>query len=124
MYISYVYAYVYTVIYYISIHLSLSLSLQAMPVRQLQPNAFSYAAVIQAHCVAGDVDFAWRRLREMRQAQLPITAATLRPFLKLGAQRGPMLGREATTGGKHRVEPPGLRCGSLKAGSEVGWLCR
>jgi pentatricopeptide repeat protein len=63
-----------------------------MPVRQLQPNAFSYAAVIQAHCVSGDVRAAWQRLREMRQAQLPITAATLRPFLKLGTSQGPWLG--------------------------------
>jgi hypothetical protein len=28
----------------------------------------------------------------MRQAQLPITAATLRPFLKLGTSQGPWLG--------------------------------
>ena len=62
-----------------------------MPVRQLQPNAFSYAAVVQAHCVRGDLPRAWRRLREMRQAQLPITTATLRPFLKLGTAQGPRL---------------------------------
>ena len=63
--------------------------LEAMPVRNLQPNAFTYAAVVHAHCVAGNIEAAWQRLGDMRSANLPITSATLRPFLKAGTLAGP-----------------------------------
>ncbi len=57
--------------------------------RNLQPNAFTYAAVVHAHCVAGNIEAAWQRLGDMRSANLPITSATLRPFLKAGTVAGP-----------------------------------